>query len=127
MSDKAKRQRVLFAIILFGVIIATMVYHVYKLGESLGSAPSFLVVFASASIIYLVFSLFDAVIIDWLILMVLWPNLGVLPGTEGMAGYRDMRLWTVNLLKSIPISLILGLITAGVSLLVMWVGTLIAQ
>lgn len=125
MSDRARRQRVLFAIILFGVIIATMAYHVYKLGESLGKAPSFLVVFTGASIVYLVFSLFDAVIIDWLILMVLWPNLGVLPGTEGMAGYRDMRLWTVNLLKSIPISLILGLITAGVSLLVMWVGTLI--
>lgn len=125
MTEKGKRQRTPFVILVFGLIIATMVYHVYRLGDSLGSAPSFLDVFASVSMVYLIFSLVDAFIIDWLILMVLWPSLGILPGTEGMAGYRDMRLWSVNLLKSIPISLIIGLMTAGVSSLVLWVGTLI--
>ena len=50
-------------------------------------------------IVFALFNLVDAVIIDWLILLVLWPGLGVLPGTEGMAGYKDVHRWTINLLK----------------------------
>jgi hypothetical protein len=42
-------------------------------------------------IVLALFNLVDAVIIDWLVLLVLWPGLGVLPGTEGMAGYKDAR------------------------------------
>ena len=34
-----------------------------------------------------------------LILLVLWPRLGVLPGTEGMAGYKDARRWTIKQLN----------------------------
>jgi hypothetical protein len=125
MSEKAKRQRTPFAILLFGIITVAMGYLVYQLGESLGSTPSFLAIFISASVVAIVFSLVDAFIIDWLILMVMWPSLGVLPGTEGMAFYHDMKAWSINLLKSIPISIVIGLITAGISSLVIWVGTLI--
>lgn len=125
MSDKGRRQRTPYSIVLFGVMVAAMIIHVNRLGESLGGAPSFLAVFASVSIVYLIFSLVDAFIIDWLILMVLWPSLGVLPGTGGMAFYHDMRAWAVNLLKSIPISFVIGLITAGVTSLVIWVGALV--
>jgi hypothetical protein len=125
MSDAGRRQRTPFTILLFGMILAAMIVHVNRLGESLGGAPSFAAVFVSVSIVYLIFSLIDAFIIDWLILMVLWPGLAILPGTEGMAGYHDMRAWARDLLKSIPISVFMGLITAGVSSLVVWVGTLV--
>jgi hypothetical protein len=64
------------------------------------------------------FNLVDAIIIDWLILMVLWPGLGVLPGTEGMAGYRDARLWTINLLKGFAMAPVAGLLVAGAASLV---------
>lgn len=125
MSEKGKRLRILFVIPIFGAMIAAMIIMVIRLGEALGSTPAFMEVFAGASVIFLIFSLVDAFIIDWLILMVLWPDLGVLPGTRGMAFYHDMRAWAFNLLKSMPISLIVGLLTAGITSLVMWVGSLV--
>ena len=114
MSEKAKRQRLVFAILLFGLMIGAMVYAVTRLEVVLGTAPSFLAIFVSIVIVFGLFNLVDAVIIDWLILLVLWPGLGVLPGTEGMAGYRDARLWTINLFKGFVLAPIAGLLVASV-------------
>jgi hypothetical protein len=114
MSQKAKRQRAVFAIIFFGVLIGAMVYAVIRLEQVLGMSLSFLAVFASIVIVLVVFNLTDAVIIDWLILMVLWPGLVVLPGTEEMAGYKDMQLWTRNFLKGFVFAPITGLLVAGI-------------
>jgi hypothetical protein len=50
--------------------------------------------------------------------MVLWPGLGVLPGTEGMAGYKDPWLWTVNLLKGFALAPIVGALVAGAASLI---------
>ncbi len=121
ISEKAKRQRTLFAIPLFGIMIAAMVYTVIRLYLVLGTQPSFFAMFASIVIVFTFFNLVDAVIIDWLILMVLWPGLGVLPGTEGMAGYKDARLWTVNLFKGFALAPIAGVLVAGAASLIMLV------
>ena len=68
-----------------------MVYDVIRLELVLGTPPSFFDIFASIVIVLIFFNLVDAVIIDWLILLVVRPGLGVLPGTEGVAGYKDSR------------------------------------
>lgn len=115
MSAKARRQRAVFAIFFFGLMIAAMVYDVIQLERVLGAPPSFLAVFVSIVIVFSLFNLVDAVIIDWLILLVLWPGLGILPGTEGMAGYKDARLWTKNLLKGFALAPIAGLLAAGIA------------
>ncbi len=114
MSQRARRQRAAFAVIFFGVLIGTMIYAVIRLQQVLGMPPSFLEVFISILIIFSIFNLTDAVIIDWLLLMVLWPGLGVLPGTEGMAGYKDMGLWRKNFLKGFALAPIVGLLVAGI-------------
>jgi hypothetical protein len=114
ISEKAKRQRFGFAICIFGVMIGAMAYDVIRLEVVLGTPPSFLAIFASVVIVFALFNLVDAVIIDWLILLVLWPGLGVLPGTEGMAGYKDARWWTINLLKGFALAPIVGVLVAGV-------------
>jgi hypothetical protein len=114
ISEKAKRQRFVFAICLFGVLIGAMAYDVIRLEVVLGTPPSFLMIFASIVIVFSLFNLVDAIIIDWLILLVLWPGLGVLPGTEGMAGYKDARWWTINLLKGFALAPIAGVLVAGV-------------
>ena len=114
ISEKARRQRLVFAIFFFGVMIGAMVYDVIHLERVLGTPPSFLAIFASIVIVFALFNLVDAVIIDWLILMVLWPGLIILPGTEGMAGYKDTRLWTKNLLKGFVLAPLAGVLVAGV-------------
>jgi hypothetical protein len=117
ISEKAKRQHFVFAISFFGVLIGTMAYDVIRLEVVLGTPPSFLVIFTSIVIVFALFNLVDAVIIDWLILLVLWPGLGMLPGTEGMSGYKDARRWTINLLKGFALAPIAGLLVAGVVLI----------
>ena len=114
MSEKAKRQRLVFAVPFFGLMIGAMVYAVIRLEAALGTPPSLFAVFVSIGILFGVFNLVDAVIIDWLILVVLWPGLAVLPGTEGMAGYKDVRLWTINLLKGFILAPIAGALVAAI-------------
>lgn len=114
VSEKAKRQRRVFAIAFFGVLIAAMAYDVTRLELVLGTPPAFLAIFVSSVIILAVFNTVDAVIIDWLILLFLWPALGVLPGTEGMAGYKDARWWTINLLKGFALAPLAGVLVVGV-------------
>ncbi len=114
ISAKAKRQHFIFAIFFFAILIGTMVYDVIRLERVLGTPPSYLAIFASIVIVFALFNLVDAVIIDWLILQVLWPGLGVLPGTEGMSGYKDARRWTRNLLKGFVLAPLAGVLVAGV-------------
>ena len=104
----------MFAICFFGVLIGAIVYDLIRLELVLGTPPSFLAIFVSIVIVLALFNLVDALIIDWLILLVLWPGLGVLPGTEGMAGYKDMRRWTKNLLKGFALAPIAGLLVAAI-------------
>ena len=37
------------------------------------------------------FNLVDLLVMDWLIVCTITPRFLVLPGTEGMAGYKDYR------------------------------------
>jgi hypothetical protein len=114
ISAKAKRQHFIFAIFFFAILIGTMVYDVILLERLLGTPQSYLAIFASIVIVFALFNLVDAVIIDWLILQVLWPKLGVLPGTEGMPGYKDARRWTRDLLKGFVLAPLAGGLVAGV-------------
>jgi hypothetical protein len=114
ISEKASRQHSVFAICFLGVMIGAVVYDLYRLELVLGTMPPILAIFASIVIVFSFFNFVDAVIIDWLILMVVWPGLGVLPGTEGMAGYKDARRWTINLLKGFALAPIAGVLVAGV-------------
>jgi hypothetical protein len=114
INKKARRQHLVFAILFFGMMIGAMVYDVIRLELVLGTPPSFLAIFASIVIVFAFFNIVDAVIIDWLIFLVLWSGLIVLPGTEGMAGYKDARRWTINLIKGFVLAPIAGVLVAGV-------------
>lgn len=114
ISENAKRQHFVFAICFFGVLIGAMAYDVIRLELVLGTSPPILAIFASIVIVFSFFNFVDALIIDWLILLVLWPGLGVLPGTDGLAGYKDARRWTINLLKGFALAPLAGLLVAAV-------------
>ena len=117
MSELAKKQRGIVAAIYFALIIGGITLATIRLGQ-LGSWESyFLAVLASTAIIIMFFNIWDAVIIDWLILLVLWPSLGILPGTEGMAGYHDTRWHVTNFFKGWIFVAVGSLITAGIALL----------
>ena len=55
-------------------------------------SPGFGTAFLSAFVVLVVFNLVDRLILDWLVFCPLTPRFVVLPGTEGMAGYKDYRM-----------------------------------
>lgn len=57
-------------------------------------------------------NLLDLVLLDWFLLMTLKPSFMILPGTEGMKGYRDYAFHFRKFLNGIVFTLILsGIVT----------------
>jgi hypothetical protein len=60
-----------------------------------------------------VINVFDLLILDWLMFCTWTPSFVVLPGTEGLAGYKDYGLHFRGFLTGIVISAALSAIIAG--------------
>jgi hypothetical protein len=76
---------VLFLVIIIGVVLRSNA----KLRRQNDGKLSFLTAFANSALIFLFFAVWDLVILDWLIFVTIQPGFIVIPGTEGLAGYKD--------------------------------------
>jgi hypothetical protein len=118
MSERAKKQRTLFGIPVALLTLGIIVLAVAQLAQVMGRAPTFLEVAISFFLMLLVFNLVDLFIIDWLIFVTLRPRLIILPGTEGMKGYRDYGFHFKQSLKGLVGSTVASVIVAGMSVLI---------
>jgi len=89
MSAKGRRYRPLVGILFFGTVFAIVALSFGALRDGGPADPSFVEYFLTSFVILMVFNLFDLLIVDWLIFVKIQPKRIVLPGTEGMAGYKD--------------------------------------
>jgi hypothetical protein len=64
-------------------------------------------------VMLMVFNLVDLLVLDWLIFVTIRPRIIVLPGTEGMEGYRDYGFHFRAFLKGVVESLVASLLVAG--------------
>lgn len=69
-------------------------------------------IFLSAFGVFFLGNLVDWLIIDWLIFCTITPKFIVLPGTEGMAGYKNYAMHFKGFLIGTVISVVVGLIIA---------------
>jgi hypothetical protein len=113
MSPRGSRLRPFIAIPFFLAILVIPLLALSSLASEVGSVP-FTSALASSFIVFLTFNLFDLLIADWLIFCTLQPSRIILPGTEGMAGYRDYRFHFIGFLKGLVFCLIGGLVVAAV-------------
>jgi hypothetical protein len=113
MSARAARLRPFVAVPFFLAIFVLPLLSLASLESEVGSVP-FLPALASSFLTLLTFNLFDLLVADWLVFCTLRPRWIVLPGTEGMAGYRDYRFHFVGFLKGIGFCLVGGLVIAAV-------------
>jgi hypothetical protein len=82
---------------------------------------TFGVVFAHFAIMFGTFNVLDWVVLDWG--LVYWqPHFVVLPGTEGMAGYRNYWFHFRGFLIGIPIVLAGSALCAGIVSILVRVG-----
>jgi hypothetical protein len=65
-------------------------------------------IFLSAAGVILLFNLFDWLIVDWLIVCTITPRFMVLPGTEGMAGYKNYGMHFRGFLIGAVLAALLG-------------------
>lgn len=56
----------------------------------------------------------DLVVLDWLVFLTLQPRFVVLPGTEGMEGYRDLQFHVRGFARASVASLVIAAINAAV-------------
>lgn len=111
MSPRATRLRPFIAAMLFLTVLVIPLIGLFGLQTKFLTVP-FLSAVVFASIAILVFNVFDLIILDWLFFCTIQPRSMVLPGTEGMAGYRDYRFHFIGFLKGLGFSAGGGLLIA---------------
>ena len=111
MSAETRRQANFASLPLLIVLSAVVILALVQLHQLLGEL-TWVSTFIVAATIFQIWNLVDLVILDWFILMTLRPRFMILPGTEGMAGYRDYGFHFHKFLNGIVFTLILsGVVT----------------
>ncbi|MCP2169741.1 hypothetical protein [Goodfellowiella coeruleoviolacea] len=86
---------------------------VLTLSSALGGDVGFAHAAATGAVMFATLTVFDLVILDWVIFAGLRPRVFTLPGTEGMAEYRDLRFHAVAALRGSPLIVVAGLLLGG--------------
>jgi hypothetical protein len=118
LTPTEKRGQRLLMIPFLLVMLGIPLYSTYLLRMENGGTISFLSAYLNIFFVLNFFNLFDAVVIDALVLAGLQPKFVTLPGTEGMEHlYRDWGMHLKNYLKGIVVVAALSLPLALVSIL----------
>ena len=113
MSPRAARLRPYIASLFFIAVLVIPIFGLFALRARVDNVP-FIPAFAFSAVALLVFNTFDLIILDWLFFCTIQPRSMVLPGTEGMPGYRDYRFHFIGFLKGLAFCTVGALIIAVV-------------
>ena len=84
--------------------------------REISGALTFVETLIVSTVIFQMWNLLDLVLLDWFLLMTLKPKFMILPGTEGMAGYRDYGFHFKKFLNGIVFTFILALVVTVIAL-----------
>jgi hypothetical protein len=106
LTDKEKRRFKVGKIIIFPILLALMLCDFYfRIHYS-----SILDIFLHFLTVFLFWTIFDLLILDWFVFCTLTPNYLVFPGTEGNKEYKNYKFHLKGVLFGIPFSIILSLL-----------------
>lgn len=120
MDEHTRRQANIATLPLLASLSLIVILGLGQLRSVTGELE-FLNTFIFTTLIFQVWNLLDLVLLDWFLLMTLRPRFMILPGTEGMAGYRDYGFHFRKFLNGIVFTLVLGLIVTAVALTLEWI------
>ncbi len=115
-NPKTRGQRRIFSLLFLAVLFGVLCYSMVDLGRS--AELNFLILFTLVFVEVFTFNLWDLLVLDWLIFNTLQPKFIFLPGTEGMAGYKDYYFHFKGFLIGIVFSLVAALALAGMALII---------
>ena len=115
MSAETRRQANLASLPLLAGLLLVVIMALVQLRLAVGEL-SLLNTFMVTLVMFQVWNLIDLVVLDWFILMTLRPHFMILPGTEGLAGYKDYRFHFRKFLNGLVFTTILSGIVTGLAL-----------
>ena len=117
VSDKTREQSRVFTLLFVVFLLGTLVVSLLRLWQLRNGQMTFQSSFISTFTLLIVFNLFDILVLDWLVLVTIRPSRIILPGTEGMKGYGDYMFHLRGFLAGLILALFIGLVLAGISVL----------
>lgn len=115
MSEASRRQANWITLPLLATLGLVVALGLGQLRNSVGEL-TFVETLIVSTVIFQMWNLLDLVLLDWFLLMTLKPKFMILPGTEGMAGYRDYGFHFRKFLNGIVFTFILALIVTVIAL-----------
>lgn len=107
LTPREQWARAVFAVTIMLLVVGIPFLSVRQLRADTGGSITFLLAFVNTYLVFQMFNLFDAVVIDFLVLTLMKPKFAVLPGAEGMEYlYHDWRMHVRNYLKGVIIGLV---------------------
>ncbi len=119
LTAQEKRQRIVVGAAFLAVTMGVMYGSTMRLHRDNGGNPSFWAIFLNTYGVLQVFNVFDAVVLDYILLTVIRPAFAMLPGSEGVdeASLHLFRFHVVNFLKGcVYLAVISAIVAALVSL-----------
>ena len=82
-------QKIIVGMLLLCIVVGVPLYSNAKLRRQNNGKLSFPAAFIHSALIAFFFAVWDLLILDWLIFVTIQPDFIVIPGTQGLAGYKD--------------------------------------
>ncbi len=109
-----RRMSLLLGIPFLLVLILVPFFSTLTLKQQNGESSSFIALFVNAFGVAFIFNLVDWLLLDWLMFCTITPKFVVIPGTEGMASYKDYGFHFRGFIIGTLLSAIGALVIAGI-------------
>ena len=113
-----RRMSVLLGIPFLLVLILVPFISTLTLKQPNGESSSFIALFVNAFGVAFIFNLVDWLLLDWLMFCTITPKFVVIPGTEGMASYKDYGFHFRGFIIGTFLSAVGAMVIAGVVLFI---------
>ena len=113
-TEREKRLSLIFGIPFLILLVAVPFASTLALRIQNGDAVSFLQLFLNAFGVAFIFNLVDLLLLDWLMFCTIIPKFIVIPGTEGLAGYKDYSYHFKAAIIGTVLSVVSGLVIASI-------------
>jgi len=114
MSRRARHQHIVASAVFLVVCAGILVASYRHLAVTSGGQYTFRSAWMHTAVVLTIVNLIDLIVVDWLIGIRLQPRMMILPGTDGLAGYDDLRFhvrgFLMGLVGTLAISPIIGVI-----------------
>ena len=111
-TPEERRKALPLAIPFFAALVGIPLHSTWLLKQQNGGQITLWAAFTNTYGVFMLFNLFDLVVLNWLMFCTLTPKFVVIPGSEGMAGYKDYAMHFRGFLIGCLLGIIPGAIVA---------------